>query len=138
MTTAIATKLVQRPVGDKDRTPVKVAYNRQLRPDWSNPGECAENLRYEIMDLKSRPDLLGGRDMEFLRQLGLKAIRGPHDVWLSPMQHRRLMDMIHRQMFPAHAAKWRARKDADSPTYRSVEGVNEHGEFQLKTFAFRH
>ena len=112
-------------------------YNRQLRPDWSNPGDCVENFRHEVMDLKSRPDLLGSRDIEFLRRLTLHAIRGPRDVYLSPMQRRRLGDMIHRQLYPAHAAKWRARRTRDSPTYRSVEGVNERGEFQLKTFAYQ-
>jgi hypothetical protein len=97
---------------DADRIPVKVNYDRVIRDNWSNAGEDAWNLKMEVADCRSRPELLEGRSDEgFLRILESKAIRreldGTFTVWLSPMEQRRIKRITSRFVDPGYAAAWR-------------------------------
>lgn len=124
-----------------DRQPVKVRYDRIIRPNWSEPGQDALNLTRELADLRSREALLDDRDKGFIRHLEAKAIRGA-EVWVSPVQQRRLVGICRRFTDPAYEAGWRKRQAdlkvaASEPTYLTPESVNEQGGFQLATFAYR-
>jgi hypothetical protein len=126
---------------DADRTPVKVTYDRRIRPEWGDKGQDAFNLTHEIADLRSRPDLLDDRDKAFLRMVETRSIRGPHDVWLAPVHQKRLANICHRYTSHGHEAAWRKRqaelKAALEPNCRGVESVDDQGRFQLATFAYR-
>ena len=98
---------------DPDRIPVKLPrYDRVIRDNWSNEGEDAWNLKMEIADCRSRPELLEGQsDAGFLRHLEGKAIRreldGSFTVWMSKMEQRRFKRIIQRFVDPGYAAAWR-------------------------------
>ncbi len=128
-------------LGNADHEPVKVRYDRTIRPDWSEPGQHGFNLSREISDLRSRPDLLDDRDRAFLRMVETRSIRGPQDAWLAPVHQRRLANICHRYTSHGHEAAWRKRqaelKAASEPTCRGVESVDDQGRFQLATFAYR-
>jgi hypothetical protein len=100
------------PEQDADRIPVRTRYDRVIRDNWSNVGEDAWNLKMEVADCRSRPELLEGRsDDGFLRILETKAIRrelnGTFTVWLSPMEQRRIRRITSRFVDPGYAAAWR-------------------------------
>ncbi len=117
--------------GNAELAPVKVRYDRKIRSDWSEPGQDGFNLSREVSDLRSRPDLLDDRDKAFLRMVETSSIRGPRDVFLSPVHQRRLANICHRYTSHGHEAAWRKRqadlKAALEPTSRGVEFVNERG-----------
>src|SRR5579871_925328 len=95
---------------DADRIPVKVAYDRLIRPEWGEKGQDALNLSREISDMRSRPELLGNSDKEFLRWLEAHAMRGRNDVYLSAVNRKRLASIAIRYTNPGYAAAWRKRQ----------------------------
>jgi hypothetical protein len=100
------------PEQDADRIPAKTRYDRIIRDNWSNVGDDAWNLKMEVADCRSRPELLEGRSDEgFLRVLEAKAIRreldGTFTVWMSPMETRRLKRIVSRFVDPGYCAAWR-------------------------------
>ena len=125
---------------DAVRTPVKVNYDRVIRANWSEPGQDAWNLAREIDDIRSRPELTADADKAFLRCIETRAIRGG-EVWLSPVHRRRLAGICRRYIDPAWGVVWQKRqndlKATSESTYLTPEGVNEAGEFQLRTFSYR-
>jgi hypothetical protein len=79
-----------------------VAHERAIRPDWSEPGRSAFNLRHELMDLRASPDLLDAAEHRFVRWLEKYAIKG-EEVWMSYLQIRRLAGICRRYTNPAEA-----------------------------------
>jgi hypothetical protein len=90
-----------------DRIPVKLPrYDRVIRADWSNPREDAWNLAREIEDIHSRPELITPHERGFLRALKSNSIRG-NEVWMAPIEQRRLAAITRRFVDVGYAAGWR-------------------------------
>ena len=98
-----------------EKEPRKVAYDRRIRPNWSEPGQDGWNLNHEMADIRSRPELMGEADEKFLDYLSHKAIRrapnGMFEVWLSPVQQNRLDSLVRRHVDPVAAIIWRKRRE---------------------------
>jgi hypothetical protein len=98
-----------------DRIARRVAYERAVRPNWSEPGQSAFNLRHEIMDLRSRPELLDAPEHRFLSWLQRYAIiRNPEtrveEVWLSFLQVKRLNGLTRRFVNPGEEIAFKKRQ----------------------------
>ena len=124
-----------------EKKPRKVAYDRRIRPNWSEPGQDAWNLNHEMADIRSRPDLMGESDEKFLDYLTRKAIRrtpsGAFEVWLSPAQADRLDSLVRRYVDPVAALVWQKRKEQaqarENPRH-TVEGASADGRWLMPTF----
>jgi hypothetical protein len=108
----------------EDLTAVKLPrYDRRIRIDWSEPGQHAWNLAREIEDVFSRPELTTHHERSFLRPLKTKAIRG-NEVWLAPMEQRRLTSICRRFTDAGHLAGWRkmlAEREAERASLAAEE-----------------
>jgi hypothetical protein len=107
----------------EDLTAVKLnRYDRVIRRDWSEPGQNSWNLAREIEDVFSRPELTTHHEKAFLRALKAKAISRNDEVWLAPVEQRRLTSICRRFTDAGHLAGWR-KMLAEREAERALEAV---------------
>ena len=118
-----------------DLVPVKVTYDRRIRPNWSEPGRDGFNLDHELMHLLSRPELLADSDHRFILHLRKFAVRGHCDVSLTPLHQRRLSHLVLRFTEPMVARDWLRRQEQQrAEAARQASEANDNGSFAIQTF----
>lgn len=87
----------------------RVSYELVIRPAWGEPGQSAFNLRRELANLRSRPDLMDEGEHRLVHHLEKHAIKGA-EVHLSPLNERRLARITYRYVNPSAECAWRKRQ----------------------------
>jgi hypothetical protein len=116
----------------------RVAYDRVIRPNWSEPGQHGLNLARELADCRSRPDLLDESDHRFVRYVESKGVRGHEEAWLSAVHTGRLAGIVRRYIDPVAELLWRKRQaakkcEAGRDATATFEAVDAAGRWTLPT-----
>jgi hypothetical protein len=140
----------REPFGPDDFKAHSVPYDRRIRKDWSEPGMHGLNLKRELADIRSRPELLDEKDFGFIQFVESHGVRGDAEAWLSRVHETRLRSIVSRCVDPVARAVWFKRRHASQceagrlAAERTAAGqptvdasVDDQGDFKLQTFVYR-
>jgi hypothetical protein len=102
----------------------RAAYELVIRKEWGEPGQSAFNLRRELANLRSRPDLMTEAEHRLVHHLEKHAIKGA-EVHLSPLHERRLASITYRFVNPSAEWAWRRRQAEEKASLDSPSDASE-------------